>query len=154
MLSLLDLLRRIDAGETTPGAAVREAHMAIADRDGDLRAFASVDGSAQAAADGPLRGVAVGLKDIIDTANMPTEMGTPIYAGWRRARTPRSFGAPPRRGDHHRQDYDHGVRLSRSDPDAQPAQSGHTPGGSSSGSAAAVGAGMIPLALGPKPAAR
>ena len=83
MLSLLDLLRRIDAGETTPGAAVREAHMAIADRDGDLRAFASVDGSAQAAADGPLRGVAVGLKDIIDTADMPTEMGTPIYAGWR-----------------------------------------------------------------------
>src|SRR3712207_2994403 len=83
MLLLLDLLRRIDAGETTPEAAIRQTHRLIAERDEDLRAFAYVDGSARAAADGPLRGVAVGLKDIIDTADMPTEMGSPIYAGWR-----------------------------------------------------------------------
>src|SRR5829696_120342 len=75
MLSLLDLLRRIDAGETTPEAAIRQAHLLIAERDEELRAFAYVDGSA--------RTVAVGLKDIIDTADMPTEMGSPIYAGWR-----------------------------------------------------------------------
>ena len=32
---------------------------------------------------GPLHGLPVGVKDIIDTADMPTEMGSPIYAGWR-----------------------------------------------------------------------
>src|SRR3954470_13702394 len=149
MLSLLNLLRRIDAGETTPGAAVREAHMAIADRDGDLRAFASVDGSAQAAAAGPLRGVAVGLKDIIDTADMPTGMGTPIYAGWRpRADAPivallRRAGATPI-------GKTTTTPLAYLDPTPtrNPHSPAHTPGGSSAGSAAAVGAGLIPLAVG------
>jgi Asp-tRNA(Asn)/Glu-tRNA(Gln) amidotransferase A subunit family amidase len=149
MLSLLDLLRRIDAGETTPGAAVREAHMAIADRDGDLRAFASVDGSAQAAADGPLRGVAVGLKDIIDTADMPTEMGTPIYAGWR-PRADAAIVSALRRAGATVIGKTTTTPLAYLDPTAtrNPRNPAHTPGGSSAGSAAAVGAGMIPLAVG------
>ena len=37
----------------------------------------------RAASEGPLRGIAVGIKDIIDTADFPTEMGSPIYRGWR-----------------------------------------------------------------------
>src|SRR3954467_6658888 len=149
MLSLLDLLRRIDAGETTPGAAVREAHMAIADRDGDLRAFASVDGSAQAAASGPLRGVAVGLKDIIDTADMPTQMGTPIYAGWR-PRADAAIVSLLRRAGATVIGKTATTPLVYLDPTVtrNPRNSAHTPGGSSSGSAAAVGAGLIPLAVG------
>src|SRR3954453_2379180 len=149
MLSLLDLLRRIDAGETTPGAAVREAHMTIADRDGDLRAFASVDGSGQAAASGPLRGVAVGLKDIINTADMPTQMGTPIYAGWRPP-ADAAIVSLLRRAGATVIGKTATTPLVYLDPTVtrNPRNPAHTPGGSSSGSAAAVAAGMVPLALG------
>jgi Asp-tRNA(Asn)/Glu-tRNA(Gln) amidotransferase A subunit family amidase len=77
MLSLLGLLRRIDAGDLTPAASLRAAHEAITAGDADIQAFVHVDGAARAGDAGPLRGVAVGVKDIIDTADMPTEMGSP-----------------------------------------------------------------------------
>ena len=100
-------------------------------------------------ATGPLHGVPVGIKDIIDTADMPTEDGTPLHAG----RTPdrdatvvsmlRQAGA---------------VILGKTvttecayfhpGKTRNPHNPEHTPGGSSSGSAAAVGAGMVSLALG------
>src|SRR5215218_10154637 len=83
MISLLDILRRIDAGDASPQDAIRAAHDAIGRADDAIRAFVHVDASARAGAEGPLRGIAVGVKDIIDTADMPTEMGSPIYAGWR-----------------------------------------------------------------------
>jgi Asp-tRNA(Asn)/Glu-tRNA(Gln) amidotransferase A subunit family amidase len=149
MLSLLDLLRRIDAGELTPAASIRAAHDAIVAADAGIGAFVDVDGAAKAQASGPLRGIAVGVKDIIDTADMPTEMGSPIYAGWRpKADAPvvqalRQAGATP-------------IGKTVTTPFAyidpagtrNPRDPGHTPGGSSSGSAAAVAAGMVPLALG------
>jgi Asp-tRNA(Asn)/Glu-tRNA(Gln) amidotransferase A subunit family amidase len=98
---------------------------------------------------GALHGVPVGLKDIIDTADMPTENGTVLHQG----RTPRD---------------DAGVVTMLRAAGAvilgktvttecayftpgktrNPHNPEHTPGGSSSGSAAAVGAGMVPLALG------
>jgi Asp-tRNA(Asn)/Glu-tRNA(Gln) amidotransferase A subunit family amidase len=149
MLSLLELLRRIDAGHTTAAASIRAAHEAIAAGDSDTQAFVHVDGAARAASEGPLRGIAVGVKDIVDTADMPTEMGSPIYAGWRpKADAPvlmalRRAGATPI-----------GKTVTTPfafiDPAAtrNPRDPAHTPGGSSSGSAAAVAAGMVPLALG------
>ena len=98
---------------------------------------------------GPLHGVPVGVKDIIDTADMPTENGTVLHEG----RTPRDDAAV--------------VRMLRAagavilgktvttecayfnpGKTRNPHNPEHTPGGSSSGSAAAVGAGMVPLALG------
>ena len=98
---------------------------------------------------GPLHGVPVGVKDIIDTADMPTENGTALHEG----RTPRDDAAV--------------VRMLRAagavilgktvttecayfnpGKTRNPHNPEHTPGGSSSGSAAAVGAGMVPLALG------
>jgi Asp-tRNA(Asn)/Glu-tRNA(Gln) amidotransferase A subunit family amidase len=149
MLSLLDLLRRIDAGETSPEFAIRDAHLAIADRDADLRSFVHVDGSAQAARQGPLRGVAVGLKDIIDTADMPTEMGTPIYAGWR-PRADASIVALLRRAGATPIGKTTTTPLAYLDPTEtrNPRNPAHTPGGSSAGSAAAVGAGLIALGVG------
>jgi Asp-tRNA(Asn)/Glu-tRNA(Gln) amidotransferase A subunit family amidase len=82
MTSLLDTLRRVDAGDLTPDRAIAACREAIEARDKDLEAFVHVAHD-PAAGRGPLAGIAVGVKDIIDTADMPTEMGSPIYAGWR-----------------------------------------------------------------------
>ena len=60
--------------------------------------FRSCRRGARAGADGPLRGIAVGIKDIIDTADMPTEMGSPIYAGWRPQADAAIVTALPRAG--------------------------------------------------------
>jgi Asp-tRNA(Asn)/Glu-tRNA(Gln) amidotransferase A subunit family amidase len=149
MLSLLDILRRIEAGSLTAEGAIRAAHDEIVRRDEDLGAFVQVDGSARPGADGPLRGIAVGVKDIIDTADMPTEMGSPIYAGWRPKADAPVVAALKRLG---------ATALGKTvttpfaylDPAGtrNPRDPTRTPGGSSSGSAAAVAAGMVPLALG------
>jgi Asp-tRNA(Asn)/Glu-tRNA(Gln) amidotransferase A subunit family amidase len=149
MISLLDLLRRIDAGTLAPQDSIRAAHEAIGRADDEIRAFVHVDVTARAAAEGPLRGVAVGVKDIIDSADMPTEMGSQIYAGWRpKADAPvvtllRRAGATPI-GKTATTAFAH---LDPT-PTKNPRNTGHTPGGSSSGSAAAVAAGMVPVALG------
>ena len=103
--------------------------------------------SGQAA--GPLCGVPVGIKDIIDTGDMPTENGTVLHAG----RTPREDAAVVARlraagavilGKTVTTEcaYFHPGKT------RNPHNPEHTPGGSSSGSAAAVAAGMVPLALG------
>jgi Asp-tRNA(Asn)/Glu-tRNA(Gln) amidotransferase A subunit family amidase len=149
MLSLISILRRIDAGELTPNAAIGASRDAIATADSAIEAFVYVDGAARAAADGPLRGIAVGVKDIIDTADMPTEFGSPIYAGWRpKADAPvvRSL----KRAGATIMGKTATTAFAFLDPTTtrNPHNLAHTPGGSSSGSAAAVAAGMIPLALG------
>src|SRR6266545_7421316 len=98
---------------------------------------------------GPLHGVPIGIKDIFDTADMPTENGSVIYAG----RTPsrdatvvsmlRAAGAVIM-GKTVTTEFAYfspGKTRNPHNPE-------HTPGGSSSGSAAAVAASMVPLALG------
>ena len=98
---------------------------------------------------GPLHGVPIGIKDIFDTADMPTEYGSAIYAG----RTPsrdatvvamlRAAGAVIM-GKTVTTEFAYfapGKTRNPHNPE-------HTPGGSSSGSAAALGASMVPLAIG------
>jgi Asp-tRNA(Asn)/Glu-tRNA(Gln) amidotransferase A subunit family amidase len=98
---------------------------------------------------GPLSGLPVGIKDIIATSDMPTTNGSPIYRdhvpaqdAWVVERL-RQLGATI-----------FGKTVStefawrRPGPTTNPWNSQHTPGGSSSGSAAAVAAGAVPLALG------
>ncbi|MCJ2067113.1 amidase [Methylobacterium sp. J-088] len=149
MLSLLDLRARIAAGTLTPTGAIDLCRAAISAREPTLRAFVTLDAAPTIAETGPLAGIAVGVKDIIDSAGLPTQMGSPIYQSW-----------------HPRGDAAVVARLKRlsavalakttttafasSDPTetVNPHDPGHTPGGSSAGSAAAVGAGMLPLALG------
>src|SRR5215468_11843976 len=98
---------------------------------------------------GALHGVPIGLKDIIDTADMPTENGSVLHAG----RTPgqdagvveqlRAAGLVIMGKTVTTEFATRTPGKTRN-----PHNSGHTPGGSSSGSAAAVAAGMVPLALG------
>jgi len=149
MISLADLQRRIDSGELLPDAAIAQSREAIEALDDTIGAFVCRAEAVRAGGTGPLRGIAVGIKDIIDTADFPTEMGSPIYGGWRpRADAPvvmmlKQAGASI-------MGKTTTTAFASRDPTAtlNPRNHDHTPGGSSSGSAAAVAAGMIPLALG------
>jgi Asp-tRNA(Asn)/Glu-tRNA(Gln) amidotransferase A subunit family amidase len=149
MISLSELQRRIDAGELSPQNAIAQSLEAIAAQDKALRAFVCHDASVRAAERGPLRGIAVGIKDIIDTADFPTEMGSVIYRGWR-PRADASIVMALKAAGATIIGKTETTAFASSDPTPtrNPHNHAHTPGGSSSGSAAAVGAGMIPLALG------
>ncbi len=98
---------------------------------------------------GPLHGVPVGIKDIIDTADMPTEDGTVLHAGRTPARDAavvaqlRAAGAVVLGKTVTTELATYAPGKTRNPHDAT-----RSPGGSSSGSAAAVAAGMVPLAVG------
>jgi Asp-tRNA(Asn)/Glu-tRNA(Gln) amidotransferase A subunit family amidase len=149
MMSLAELQRRIDSGDLSADAAIAQSCEAIGAHDKTIGAFVCRAETPHAASAGPLRGIAVGIKDIIDTSEFPTEMGSAIYQGWRpRADAPvvmmlKQAGASII-------GKTTTTAFAANDPTAtlNPRNHGHTPGGSSSGSAAAVAAGMIPLALG------
>jgi len=158
MLSALGLARRIEAGELDPAAVVDLCAEAIAAREAEIGAFAAldVDGARRRAKDSaaalaalPLRGLPVGIKDIVDTADFPTEYGTEIYRGNRPSADAAVVSMVRRAG---------GLVLGKTVTTAfahrqpgktrNPVNPDHTPGGSSSGSAATVAAGMLPIALG------
>jgi len=154
-LSALDLARRIEAGELTPAGVLERCAEAIAAREADVGAFATLDlGGARKAArtvdrSAPLRGLPVGLKDIFDTADLPTEYGARIYQSHTPASDAALVSMIRRTG---------GIILGKTvttefahvDPGKtrNPHNLRHTPGGSSSGSAAAVAAGFLPIATG------
>jgi len=149
MISLADLQRRIDSGRLSAEAAIAQSSEAIEALDKTIGAFVCRAENVQAASTGPLRGIAVGIKDIIDTADLPTEMGSTIYRGWR----PRADAAVVmllKQAGASIIGKTTTTGFASRDPTAtlNPRNPAHTPGGSSSGSAAAVAAGMIPLALG------
>jgi Asp-tRNA(Asn)/Glu-tRNA(Gln) amidotransferase A subunit family amidase len=156
MLSALDLARRIEAGSLTPARVVELCAEAIAAREAGVQAFAALDlDAARKAAqlpalrDTPLRGMPVALKDIFDTADLPTEYGSRIYVGHRPASDAAMVSMIRRAG---------GLLFGKTvttefahqDPGKtrNPHNLAHTPGGSSSGSAAGVAAGFFPIATG------
>jgi Asp-tRNA(Asn)/Glu-tRNA(Gln) amidotransferase A subunit family amidase len=149
MISLADLQRRIDAGTLSPQAAIAQSLEAIAAKDKTIGAFVRHDTAARTSERGPLRGIAVGIKDIIDTAEFPTEMGSVIYRGWQ-PKADASVVMALKAAGATIIGKTTTTAFASSDPTAtiNPHNGGHTPGGSSSGSAAAVGGGMIPLAVG------
>ncbi len=145
-----------------PVSAVDACLERIERLDGEIRAWAYVDRDGSRAAARrlaalpsaqrdalPLFGVPFAAKDIFDTADMPTCWGSALYAGRRPSADAalvaqlRSLGAILIGKTHTTAFayYDPG-------PTRNPHALDHTPGGSSSGSAAAVAAGMVPLALG------
>ena len=90
MLSALELARRIEAGALSPRAVVELCAEAIAARENEIGAFATLDlDAARRSAEErrlaplPLHGLPVGVKDIFDTADSPTAYGSSIYAGHR-----------------------------------------------------------------------
>ncbi len=156
MLSALDLVRRIERGELKPRAVVEMCAEAIAEREPEVGAFVALDleGARRSAEDprlaaAPLRGLPVAFKDIFDTADFPTQYGSPIYSG-HRPRADASAVAMTRRAG--------GIVIGKTvttqfaslvpSVTRNPHHAAHTPGGSSAGSAAAVAAGMVPIAFG------
>jgi Asp-tRNA(Asn)/Glu-tRNA(Gln) amidotransferase A subunit family amidase len=156
--SAVELARRVRAGQVSAEAIARGYLDAIDARDAALRAFAVLDRSEviesarridRLRVDGPLAGVPVAVKDIIDTAQFETCYGSSIYRGHRPALDAACVVLLRRAG---------AVVLGKTvtaelatfapGPTRNPHAPGHTPGGSSSGSAAAVAAGLAPLALG------
>src|SRR3954469_23954887 len=111
-LGAAEAARRIAARELTSVALVEACLERIAEREEEVRAWAHLDPAAAlaeaherdtaSAPRGPLHGVPVGVKDIVDTEGLPTECGTPIHAGRRPARDgawgpARPGGRAPRR---------------------------------------------------------
>ena len=157
-LTATEGLRAIEAGKLTAEAWVASCLERIAareptvlaweylDRDGALARARQLDRSGGR---GLAAGVPFGAKDIIDTADMPTAYGTPIHQGHRPGRDAgcvaitRAAGAVLL-GKTVTTEFGHRYPGKTRNP-FNPA---HTPGGSSSGSAAAVGDRMIPLAYG------
>ncbi|QFU89798.1 amidase [Amycolatopsis sp. YIM 10] len=99
---------------------------------------------------GPLAGVPFGVKDIIDVAGLPTRCGSPLRADAAPARDDASIVTAWRRTGAMPAGKTVSTEFAYFSPGQtrNPAAVGHTPGGSSSGSAAAVAAGHVPLALG------
>jgi len=156
MLSALQLARRIESGELNPRAVIDMCAEAIAAREKEVGAFVALDlVAARRAADDPqlaslpLRGLPVGVKDIFDTADLPTEYGSPIYAGFQPRADAAAVALTRRAG---------GIVIGKTATTEfatmvpagtrNPHNLAHTPGGSSSGSCAAVAAAMVPIAFG------
>jgi amidase len=157
-LSATEIASKIAAGEATCEAVVRDCIARIAARDDVVKAWVNFDEKlvlAQAraldgaSARGPLHGVPIGLKDTIDTFDMPTEMGSPIYRG-NRPRADAACVALLRRAGAVILGKTATCEFAGSAPPetTNPHNPGHTPGGSSSGSAAGVADHMVPAALG------
>ncbi len=156
-LDAAEAAARIADGRMTSRALVSACLDRIAERDGELRAWTHVEPAhalgqacmSDAAGPGPLRGIPVGIKDIFDTADLPTGYGSPIHRGHRPTRDSACVAALRRAG---------AVILGKTATTefASPVPAGvrnprdfsRSPGVSSSGSAAAVADCMAPVALG------
>lgn len=150
MISARHIANEISSGKLSPSQALELSAQNIADNEANLHVFAHLPAApAKIQTSGPLTGIAIGIKDIFDTRDMPTAYNSAIYkthqpvcdaplvAMLRGAgasligKTVTTefawFGAGPTRNPHN---------------------TDHTPGGSSSGSAAGVAAGFFPAAVG------
>ena len=149
-------------GRTTPRRFLERCLEAISRHDRTIKAFVTLDTrGARKAADAatrrykqarplsPVDGCPIAVKDIIATADMPTEMNSPIYRKWRPKADAACVMALRRAGAIViGKTVTTEFAIGRSGPTRNPFDPTRTPGGSSSGSAAAVACGMAPAALG------
>lgn len=154
MQSLISIIDAISQGRLTARAALERSFDTIAARENDILAFTALADRARALdgadnASGPLAGIAVGVKDIFDSHDLDTAYGSDIYAG-HRPMADAAIVAMARRagatiiGKTVTTEF----AFFEPGPTRNPHSLDHSPGGSSSGSAAAVAAGMIPAAIG------
>ena len=162
MIRFGDCTPSFQDGSDSPRALLERCLDTIKAREAEIGAFVTLDiEGARAAADGsteryregrplsPVDGCPFGVKDIIETAALPTQMNSPLFEGWRSGRDAACVRALRQGG---------AIVLGktvttefaagRSGATVHPLDSSRSPGGSSSGSAAAVAAGMVPVALG------
>jgi Asp-tRNA(Asn)/Glu-tRNA(Gln) amidotransferase A subunit family amidase len=160
-LDAIEALANMAAGRLTAEVLTRACLDRIGMRDSVVRAFAYLDPeralveartrdrARQAGSAGPLNGLPFGVKDIIDTHDMPTQYGSLIHSGHRPSADAACVALAREAG---------AVMLGKTvttefalrhpGPTANPRNPLHTPGGSSSGSAAAVADFMVPVAFG------
>src|SRR5438309_6132435 len=157
-LSARDAAREITAGRLSATTLVAACLERITAREPVVGAWHHLDPDAALAAArrcdaspprGPLHGVPIAVKDLIDTSDMPTGYGSTIYEGHRPAADAACVALARAAG---------AIVLGKAvttefacftaGKTANPHNPAHTPGGSSSGSAAAVAAGMVRLAFG------
>lgn len=157
-LSASEAVRRLATREISAEQMARACLARIEEREAAVGAWIHIDPDAviaqarqldAGAVRGPLHGLPLGVKDLIDTADMPTAYGSPVYAG-HRPRTDAACVALARAAG--------ALVLGKTvttefawfypGKTANPHNPSHTPGGSSSGSAAAVADCMVPLAFG------
>jgi len=161
-LTATETARRLRAGTLTATAVMEACLDRVRQREPVLRAFAHLDPAAALAraraADeaaragrpmGPLHGLPLGVKDVLDVAGEPCAYGSPIWAGHVPAADAACVALARAAG---------AVVMGKTvttefatrapGPTTNPANPAHTPGGSSSGSAAGVAAGLFPLAYG------
>ena len=161
-LTLRAAANSIPAGELSSEAYTRALLERIAATDANVLAWAYLDpeGALAAAREadaerragapvGPLAGIGIGVKDIVATLDQPTQLGSPIYTGARPAYDANCIERLRQAG---------GFVLGKTvttefafihpGKTRNPWRAGHTPGGSSSGSAAAVALGQVPAAIG------
>jgi aspartyl-tRNA(Asn)/glutamyl-tRNA(Gln) amidotransferase subunit A len=161
-LGVRDAAERIRRGETSPVALTEACLARVRALEPEVQAWAHIDADGALAAArereaearagrlrGPLHGVPLGIKDIFDVAGMPTTAGARAFAHTRPTRDCTAVARLRAAG---------GVMLGKTHttqfafrdpaPTRNPWNRAHTPGGSSSGSAAAVAARMVPGAIG------
>jgi Asp-tRNA(Asn)/Glu-tRNA(Gln) amidotransferase A subunit family amidase len=157
-LTASEIAAAVSGGKVTREAVARACLDRIAEREPAVQAWqycsaeqviAAAKALDKAGRGGALAGVPFGIKDIIDTSDMPTEYGSPIYAGHRPKRDAACVALSRKAG---------GVLMGKTvttefanfhpGKTRNPLDPTRTPGGSSSGSAAAVADFMVPLAIG------
>jgi len=149
---LTEACYKIQAGELTPHELLAQCCAQADLLESSLHAFlvrSSLEDLAKEVKPGPLSGIPVGVKDIIATTQFPTTNGSPIYKGNIPKEDAPIIAKIRQLG---------GVIFGKTvttefawrhpGPTTNPWNAEHTPGGSSSGSAASVAAGIVPLALG------
>ncbi|RYY92429.1 MAG: amidase, partial [Comamonadaceae bacterium] len=154
---VVDAARALQAGTLSSEGLVRSCLERIEALDATVRAFVAVDAAAaleqarqaDAARRSVLAGIPYAAKDVLDTSTLPTAYGSPIYDGHRPVADAACIALAREQG---------AVLLGKvatsefatqsPGPTRNPLDPGRTPGGSSSGSAAAVAAGMVPVAFG------
>jgi Asp-tRNA(Asn)/Glu-tRNA(Gln) amidotransferase A subunit family amidase len=151
-LTACEAARAIGAGTLAPAALMEACLARAAEREAMVNAFVHLDPARAmraSARPGPLHGLPFGVKDVLDTADMPSQYGSPVWAGHRPRADAAAVAAARGAG---------AVAMGKTvttefatrhpGPTANPCNLAHTPGGSSSGSAAAVADFMLPLAFG------